>query len=130
MSKELEAQVQHWKESAKRNWETAQNLFKLNHRDACLFFCHLALEKILKAAVLRKTKKVPPYIHDLAKLAVLAHLKVSPEEIQHLRTITTFNIAARYDEIKFQFYKKCTPTFTKQYLQITKKLYHVFQKNT
>lgn len=121
-------QYQYWKASAKHSWETAKALFKLGHRDACLFFCHLTLEKILKAAVFKHTQKTPPYVHDLAKLATLAKLKLTQGEIQQLRTITTFNIAARYDEIKFQFYKKCTPAFTKEYFEITKALYNGFKK--
>jgi HEPN domain-containing protein len=128
MTKDIQAQIKYWKESAKRSWETAQDLFKLNRRDACLFFCHLSLEKILKSLIVKHAQKTPPYIHDLAKLANLAGLKLTQGKIQELRTITIFNIAARYDEIKFQFYKKCTPIFTKKYLKITKNLYNEFKK--
>lgn len=36
--------------------------------DACLFFCHLVLEKLLKGLVVKRTEKAAPCIHDLAEL--------------------------------------------------------------
>lgn len=38
------------------------------------------------------------------------------------RVITTFNISGRYQDEKFNFYKKCTKNYTEKYLQITKEL--------
>lgn len=40
-----------------------------------------------------------------------------------LRVITTFNIAGRYEDEKYAFYKKCTKKFTLKYFENTKKLY-------
>ncbi len=122
MSK-LEAQAEYWKLSAERNWRTAMDLFKTKHYDACLFFCHLTLEKSLKALVIRTTNQSAPYIHNLERLANLAKLSLSTEQILQLRVITTFNIAGRYDEEKLAFYKKCSQGFTNKHLQIAKKLY-------
>lgn len=113
----------YWKDSARRNWETALSLFKSRHYDACLFFCHLTLEKILKALVVKKTNKPAPYIHDLAKLSEIAQLGMSESQIQNLRIITGFNMSARYDDVKLAFHKKCTKSYTKKYLEITKDLY-------
>ncbi|MGH7601969.1 MAG: HEPN domain-containing protein, partial [bacterium] len=42
--------VRSWLESAEKDWDVARNLFKLKHYAYCLFFCHLTLEKLLKAA--------------------------------------------------------------------------------
>ncbi|MBI2444270.1 MAG: HEPN domain-containing protein [Candidatus Magasanikbacteria bacterium] len=114
--------VAFWLRSGERNWQIARDLFKLKRYDACLFFCHLALEKLLKGLVVRATKEPAPYIHDLAKLATLTKLQPTTEQTQHLRTIATFNVAARYDNIKLAFYKKCTHPFTARYLDITKQL--------
>jgi len=73
--------------------------------------------------VAQNTKEPVPHIHDLAKLASQARLSLSQDQNQDLRTITTFNISARYDDIKLAFYKKCTKSFTEKYLNITKKLF-------
>lgn len=121
--KHLELQVHYWRQSAQRNLATAASLFKTHHRDACLFFCHLALEKLLKGLVVRETRQFAPHIHDLAKLSELAAVALTVQQRQSLRTITTFNIAGRYDEIKFAFYKQCTPRFTKKYFTITNELF-------
>lgn len=69
------------------------------------FFGHLALEKIIKGLVIKQINKAAPLIHDLERLALLAKLELSEEQIKHLRTITDFSIAGRYSEIKYNFYK-------------------------
>lgn len=104
-----EQHIQYWLESAERSWSTAQDLLKTEHYDACLFFCHLSLEKLLKALAVKVIQEPAPYIHDLAKLAQIARLELTEKQLQQLRTITTFNISARYDEVKLAFYKQCTP---------------------
>ena len=115
-------QINYWKQSAQKNFSAAQTLFDGKHYDGSLFFCHLSLEKYLKGLVVEKTKKAAPYIHDLTKLAELAGLNLTDEQIKIFRIITTFNIAGRYPEIKHDFYKRCTKEYTAEYLQITKKL--------
>ncbi|GEM_PF-160845 len=119
----LQIHIQHWRKSAERDLGTATDLYHTKHYDACLFFCHLTLEKFLKSIVVQRTDDFAPPIHDLAKLASTAHITLTSDQVQLLRTITTFNIAGRYDDAKLAFYKQCTPPFTKKYLAITKGLY-------
>jgi len=119
----MDKQIDYWKKSADHDWKTALDLFKTKHYDACLFFCHLTLEKILKGLVVEHTNQPAPYIHDLANLAITANLTLSKEQIDNLRIITTFNISGRYDNEKFAFYKSCTKEYTERYLNISKKLY-------
>lgn len=114
--------IKFWQESAERSWNAALGLFKLKHYDACLFFCHLALEKLLKGLVVKQTSEIAPYIHDLERLAKLADLILSETQIQILRIITKFNVAGRYSDIKYAFYKKCTKGYTQKYLRISQKI--------
>ncbi|MBF8280483.1 MAG: HEPN domain protein [Candidatus Magasanikbacteria bacterium] len=118
----LAKQLSYWRKSAEEVIKTADILFKSNRLDACLFFCHLALEKLLKGLVVQNTNAPAPPLHDLTKLADIAQIALSSKQKQDLRTITIFNIAGRYDDIKLSFYKKCTPSFTKKYSDITKTL--------
>lgn len=97
--------IRSWRESADKDWEVARSLFKLKHYAYSLFFCHLGVEKLLKALVVQKTGEHPPTIHDLVKLAKKAGLKPNEAQRQHLEIITTFNIKARYDDVKQSFYK-------------------------
>jgi len=54
---EKEERVKSWLESAGRNVVVAEDNFKMGHYDWCLFMWHLALEKLLKARLLRKGVK-------------------------------------------------------------------------
>ncbi len=120
---DINKQIAYWKKSAERNWKSAQGLLKLKHYDACLFFCHLTLEKLLKGLAVKRTSEPAPYIHDLENLALIAKLPVNEEQIKNLKIITGFNIGGRYDNAKFAFYKQCTKIYTEKYFNISKELY-------
>ena len=98
-------------------------MFKGKRYSDCLFFCHLTIEKTLKAIVVKKTKTHAPYIHQLVDLAKIAEIKLAPQQIEDLTEITEFNIAARYTSYKLNFYKKCTKSYTEKYFIISKNLY-------
>lgn len=115
--------IDYWLESSKRDFEVAKDLFKNKHYSHCLFFCHLTLEKILKALVVKTTKEPAPYTHDLRQLTKVAKLDLTSEQLNQLDKIFTFNIAGRYNDYKFKFYKKCTKEFTEKYFLVSKKLY-------
>lgn len=115
--------IKYWKESAEKDFEAAEGILKLKHYAACLFFCHLTLEKLLKGLVVEDTKTHAPHIHELDKLAEKANLDFNEEQMEQLKIITTFNIRARYDDLKHSFYKKCTKEYTEEYFNISKNLY-------
>ncbi len=73
-----------------------------------LFLGHLVIEKLLKAIIVRKTENHAPFSHDLRRLAKISELNFSDEHKKWLDSITSFNINARYDDYKEDFYKKCT----------------------
>ena len=104
-SKKLKTNIEYWEKSAERSWKTAKGLFDIKRYDACLFFCHLTLEKMLKGLVIQKTKKPAPHIHRLDRLSSLANLKLTDNQLKNLKIISGFNIAGRYDNVKFNFYK-------------------------
>lgn len=109
---------------AEKDLKVAKNLFKFKYYPQCLFFCHLSLEKLLKAMVIRKTKNHPPYIHDLRRLSEIAGIELNNFQKQTLDKISTFNIAGRYASDKFEFYKKYNKKeFVEKYLSITEKLF-------
>lgn len=115
--------INYWLTTAEHNYETAKFLLRGKRYPECLFFCHLMIEKVLKALVIQQTKTHAPHIHKLVDLAKLAKIDLSPEQIENLTIITEFNIAARYNEIKFDFYKRCTKSYTEKYFLISKDLY-------
>lgn len=115
--------IGYWKESAADAKQTAETLVENKRYHHALFFCHLALEKLLKGLVYKKTQHHPLPIHDLVKLAQEAGLSLSGEQTGQLAEITTWNVQARYDSVKREFYRKASPTFTKQWITIFQTLY-------
>ena len=112
--------VLYWRTSADEDWKVANGLFKLKHYAACLFYCHLTLEKLLKGLVVLNTRDHAPYIHNLVRLSEKAGLPYTLEEKEQLTTINQFNISGRYDDIKLALHKKANVKFTKHYLDLTK----------
>lgn len=112
-----------WIKSAAEDLKTAESLFASKRYHHCLFFCHLFIEKLLKALVVKNTKKPSPYGHNLLWFAELSEIKFSQEQLDYLAEITAFNIEGRYDDYKFSFYKKATQEYTEYYLGRSKEFY-------
>lgn len=119
---QFEKTVAYLEESAERDWKMAQKLFRSKDYSYCLFFCHLALEKLIKSVLVAKTDKAAPFTHNLARLAERAEIPLNKTTEENLVEISDFNVAGRYDDEKFAFYKKCTKPYTEKYFNITKDL--------
>jgi HEPN domain-containing protein len=119
----------YWTRLSDEKWKTAQALMKSKRYADALFFCHLRLEAILKGRVVLNTRKPVPYIHDLSKLANISGLDFNKDHVGTLDEITTFNIKGRYDNYKYNFYKKATKAYAKKYFEITKELRLWAKKN-
>jgi len=77
-----------------------------------LFFGHLAVEKLLKGLYVEPQKEHAPPIHNLQRLAKLAGLTLDESKINTLILISSFNIEARYPDMKRSFRKKCTEEYS------------------
>jgi len=94
----------YWLELAYDDIETAKWLLEGNKLLECGLFCHLAVEKALKAVVTEVTKEIPPRVHDLLRLARLGKVyeEITEQQIDFLDEITPLQIEARYPEYKDQ----------------------------
>lgn len=115
---QLADKITFWKKKAQGHYQLANEHFQLKNYVWCLFLCHLALEKVLKARVLEKTKREAPYTHDLIVLAKLADIQLTDDLVEKLETITGFNIEARYEDYKETLKKKADKKYTQQYLTL------------
>jgi len=106
----------YWIYSSDKNFITMNHLFESKDYDWALFIGHLVIEKLLKACFIHKKKELPPFIHNLLRLAELSDIELSDEANEFFATVTTFNIYARYDDYKGNFYKLCTKQFTEFWL--------------
>lgn len=116
----VKKQVDYWLKSARGDFETAEVLFENAKFHHSLLFCHLTLEKGLKAIVVIHTKEIPPRSHNLLYLAELAGLSVDPDDEDFLLRMNGYQLEARYPDEKFRIYKKTTKAVTQDLLSKTK----------
>lgn len=112
----------YWIKSSDQDFKTMNDLFKTKNYSWSLFLGHLVIEKLLKACYVSSEQKHPPMIHNLLKLAEYTGLNLSAREKEVLDTITTFNLSARYDSYKQDFYQRCTKSFAEQWIAEIKSL--------
>jgi HEPN domain-containing protein len=109
--------VQHWLDSADNNQETMSHLVDSKDYSWALFLGHLVIEKTLKALYVKRLQKHAIFSHDLLRLARQIDLEISEEFEEWLDKITTFNLNARYDNYKQDFYQLCTKDFADKWLE-------------
>ena len=114
---DVRAVIEYWKRSSREDLKTARSLFKTRRYAHCLFFCHLTLEKILKALVVRRTSRHAPFVHKLARLAADTGIAFDENQKDLLDEVTAFNVEARYNDFKFTLQKKATRRYVEGYLK-------------
>lgn len=125
---EIEKTIAYWLEGAKSDMVTAKILFREGQYSQCLFWCHLVLEKLLKAHVVNHTKTQAPYSHNLLQLTEKSGLKFSEKQKEALAEMSEFNLMARYPDETMEFKEKCTTEFADKYFSITLNFYQWLQK--
>lgn len=125
MSPEQQAAAELWAAGARDALDTAEKLYAVKKYDHALFFCHLAVEKALKARYISRHNQLPPYTHDLRRLAELAECDLDDQQRrQNFEEINAFNVAGRYAEEKRVLSAKATPEYTKVWLDRTREIFH------
>ncbi len=112
----------HWIVTSDDDFNTMMALYNSKSYHWSLFIGHIAVEKILKALYTKLYKKHAPPIHNLYRLAKLCKIELTEEYSDWLDTITSFNINARYDDHKREFYDICTREYTKIWIDKIKEL--------
>lgn len=114
--------IAHWLESSEDNFRSMQNMFSSGEYVWSLFVGHLCIEKLLKACYVKFVGVAVPRIHDLYKLADRCELEMTEEQKDALQYVGLFNIEARYEEYKREFYQKCNRTFAEKNIATIKEL--------
>jgi HEPN domain-containing protein len=87
-----------WAAQSLYDIETAKAMLDTGRYLYVLFCCQQSVEKMLKALIAKRTRELPPRLHNLMRLAEVASLTI-PEDTAHLfRRLTDFYIASRYPE--------------------------------
>lgn len=109
--------INYWIESADEDYETMLAMYDSKRLSWTLFVGHLEIEKLLKAYYIKVNSDYPPFIHNLLRLAEKSKIELNEEDKLFFTTVTAFNINARYDDYKMSFHKKCTPEYTKYWME-------------
>ena len=95
---DAQKQIYYWQTSGDEDFAAAESLLEKGHFRHCLFFAHLAIEKMLKAHVTRQTNDIPPRIHNLVRLAEKAEISLDDEQIIFLRSFDVYQLKGRYPD--------------------------------
>ncbi len=94
----IQKQIDHWKNGSIDAMETAELLIDKGKILFGLFFCHLAIEKVLKAHFVRCTKTLAPKTHDLYFLISKIDFTLEDSGYQFLRVLMRYQLEGRYPE--------------------------------
>ena len=112
--------AQYWLDEAEEAITVLDHLFEKGDYSYALFFGHLAIEKMLKGVYAAIRKEHAPPIHNLSRLARMADIQLSSVRKEQLTLITSFNIEARYPDLKRSFWMKCTSDYATEQIKVIK----------
>lgn len=96
MNKEL--QVKYWLDGSGEDISTAQILIEKERFLHGLFFCHLAMEKSLKALYVKIKDEFAPKTHNLLYLCELCGIGLTEEQITFYAILMKYQITGRYPD--------------------------------
>jgi HEPN domain-containing protein len=88
--------VESWVERAEYDLTTARAMLDTHRYLYVAFCCQQAVEKALKALIVKQTSAIPPRIHNLLRLADLAGLELTEERAEMFATLSDYYIESRY----------------------------------
>ena len=95
---EKKKQIKYWMQGADSDIDTAEILIKNNKFLHGLFFCHLTIEKIIKAHLVKSTNLIPPKSHNLFRLLEKAGIKLVDEDAEFLGILMKYQLEGRYPD--------------------------------
>lgn len=107
--------MRYWIELCDDDILTAEALLTAKRFLPMGFFCHMVVEKALKAVVAHVTDEIPPKMHDLPKLAVRGGIwdEISDKHKEMIKRLIPLQIEARYPEYK----ERVAATLSYEYCQ-------------
>ena len=91
-------QIDYWKTGSLSDIETADILIdKKKYREG-LFFCHLSMEKMLKALYVKRKNDIPPKTHNLFQLSESIDLKTDENTSEFFGILMNYQLEGRYPD--------------------------------
>ena len=115
--------IQYWLNTSQQDWEIVADLLKSKRYVHCLFFAHLALEKLCKAHWVKDNESNhPPRIHNLVRILADTKVRMPEENMVFLERFNDFQIEGRYPDYMMRIYKVCTLDYTLDLLNTAKQI--------
>ena len=113
--------IAYWMNTSAKDWEAAEDLYNAKRYVHCLFFLHLALEKLCKALwITNQEENYPPRIHNLVKLLTQGGVALPDEDMIFLSDMNKFQLEGRYPDYVSDIYKIVDKALADYYLQKNK----------
>ena len=95
---DIKKQIQDWIEGAEDDLSAAELLIREKKILQGLFFCHLVVEKAIKAHLVKKSGEVAPRSHNLIYLSEKADLVFDNETEIFLGILMKYQLQGRYPD--------------------------------
>ena len=94
----IQKQIDYWINGADEDIVTANLLIREKRTLHGLFFCHLVIEKAIKALVVHKISDVAPRTHNLIYLSEQAGLEFDDDTQMFLGILMKYQLQGRYPD--------------------------------
>ena len=109
--------VKHWYDTSEDDFQTMFTLYQSKSFAWALFLGHISTEKLLKALYVKQKNQHAPFTHNLFRIVELLEIEITDEYADWLDEITSFNLNARYDDYKKEFYSTCNQEYTQTWIE-------------
>ncbi|KKS79101.1 MAG: hypothetical protein UV54_C0042G0002 [Candidatus Beckwithbacteria bacterium GW2011_GWA2_43_10] len=115
-----------WLEKARESLDDAVASLRNHRYGLTAWCCQQSLEKLLKAAIIKRKNQRPRKIHDLLPLLRESGLDMPEAKITEIAKISKFYFLVRYPDINRKFF--ATPQIAKTTLEKTKEIFLWIEK--
>jgi len=121
----VDEQLKYWLELAEYDLETARVMLDGSRYLYVGFMCHQVIEKTLKGFYAAKTGEMPPYTHNLRKLADLGAIysQMDDQQKDTVDQLEPLNIEALYPSYKQSLASTLSRPFCQDHLRRTQELH-------
>ncbi|MFC2134973.1 HEPN domain-containing protein [Bacteroidota bacterium] len=91
-------QIEYWKCGAEEDLETAGILLEKKKIKEGLFFCHLSIEKVIKAIFVQQNNEPAPKSHNLLYLLSKTDISIKESYEEFLGILMKYQLEGRYPD--------------------------------
>jgi len=120
----------YWLEIASYDLKTADAMLNSKRFLYVGFMCHQSIEKILKGIYSKKFNKIPPKIHNIARILKLVELDddIPNDFIELINELNPLNIVTRYPDQELDIIKNLDFKYSSKLLERTRRLFQWFEQ--